>query len=285
MDDIAITKPSARPLDSSVDVRQFQFGLGVHDSTQYNFFAEDKFFSVRVVETLTTKHYSAWLYDNGVVEVVNSADAMERIGSAELNLKAPQFELRADDERGSTVALSGRSNPVFEIDFTTPIAVKWGFPGQGYVIHQPLIQADISYGGQAYKGIGYCKRAWYDERIGYWGWRFVEGAFGGGRSMVWTADATFGHSKYDYFRIARAEGTVEAAENIDSRHRDDAAYGEIDGTSYEVRIAELGTWQTQLAGERMDTKLRQRFCEMTVTHDGEVEVGYALNETGIGTVY
>ena len=33
------------PKNSGPEVRQFQFGTGAHDSTQYNFFAGDKVFS------------------------------------------------------------------------------------------------------------------------------------------------------------------------------------------------------------------------------------------------
>ena len=78
---------------------------------------------------------------------------------------------------------------------------------------------------------------------------------------------------------------MEAADATGSFHREDAAHGTIGKTSYEVRIEELGLWETVLRTERMDTKLRQRFCRMTVRHDGKVEEGVALNETGMGTVW
>ena len=288
MDDVVITKASARPLEAGPEVRQFQFGIGVHDSLQYNFFAEDKIFSVRVMEMHTLKHHYVWLYDDGLREIVNSEEPWELSGDAHVDLKASRFQLRSDDDGGSTVVFSEASEPVFEIDFTTPIAAPWGTPAGGAVIHQPLIQADVRYGGKTYKGIGYCKRYWFlDDDPKYMGWRFIEGEVGGGRYMLWTADGQWGADagKYDYFRIATPDGTIVGAENIDSYHRDDAAFGVIDGTAYEVRIEELCEWAVVLKNDSMNAKLRQRFCKMKVIHDGQVDEGYALNETGMGTYW
>ena len=65
MDDVVTTAATARPLESGVEVRQFQMGQGRHDGTQYNFFAEDKIFSVRVMDMQDLKYHNVWLYDDG----------------------------------------------------------------------------------------------------------------------------------------------------------------------------------------------------------------------------
>ena len=286
MDDVVTTAATARPLESGAEVRQFQMGQGRHDGTQYNFFAEDKIFSVRVMDMQDLKYHNVWLYDDGLLEIINSNEPWELSGDSHLDMKAPRFELSCDDDKGSLVVLSEQSEPVLEIAFTTPISAPWGSPAGSSVIHQPLIQADISYDGHSYKGIGYSKRYWFVEPPHFWSWRFINGAVDDGRYMIWTADAQWGEDaeKYDYFRIAYPDGTVLAAENIDSYHRDNAAHGVIDGTAYEVQIDELCEWSGQVRHAGMDTKLRQRFCKMRVIHDGEVDESYALNETGMGTI-
>jgi hypothetical protein len=180
------------------------------------------------------------------------------------------------------MAVSDGPRPVFEISFTSPVTSRWAIP-LGVAVHQPLLQGQVTYGGRTLRGLGYSKRYWYHEDIEYWGWRFIQGQVG--QEMLWTAEATFGHLKYDYFKIARPDGTVEAAGPTGSFHREDAAYGTIGKTSYEVRIEELGLWETTLRTERMQAKLRQRFCRMTVRHDGKIEEGVALNETGMGTIF
>ena len=183
-------------------------------------------------------------------------------------------------------AFSDASEPVFQIDFKTPISFDWVTPTGDGVIHQPMIRADITYDGKTYAGIGYCKRYWVREDYGYLAWRFINGGVGGGQYLLWTAEANFGvdYRKYDYFKIAYPDGSIAQAGDTDSFHRDDAAYATIDDVSYEVRIEELGTWSTVLRGDETQLMLRQRFCKMKVLHDGRVDEGYAINETGVGVI-
>lgn len=274
------------PKNSGPEVRQFPLGQGCHDGTQYNFFAGDKVFSVRVIASRNIHHHSAWLYDGGVREVVLSDAPMEQSGRDCLDLAAERFRVWSDDERGGMSASDGGSEPVFDISFRTPITFDWNTPGDGAVIHQPLIQADIRYRGETLAGIGYCKRFWFYRDTDYLAWRFIEGELGGGRSMLWTADGNFGgdYRKYDYFKIACADGRLVQAGDTDSWHRDDAAYATIEGESYEASIEGLGTWSTVIRGEDTQLKLRQRFCRLTLRHGGKSEEGYAINETGTGAL-
>ena len=284
MDDV-VTQAAARLEVTGEDVHHIQFGICNHESIQYNFFAADKFFSVRVIETRTLAHQSVWVYDNGIHELLNEAEPIERIGTAHLEIKTPRFQLASNDSQGSVTVSSAASAPEFEIKFTTPVSSSWGSPGMGAGLHQPLIQGEIAYGGKTHKGVGYCKRYWFEEDLGYMAWRFIAGELNGGASMLWTADATFGHSKYDYFKIATPDGTIRAADNTHTHHRDNAAFGTIDGTPYEARIEEIAEWSTRLRSEDMDLKLRKRFCKLTLRHDGQEDTGYTLNETGMGSIW
>ena len=285
MDDVVTQAPAARLIGMDRDVGHFQFGLTCHEGVQYNFFCDGKYFAARIIESRSLRHQSAWVYDNGVVELLNEAAHMERIGTDHLDIRTPRFHMASDDAQGSIAVLSESSSPELEIKFTTPVSSSWAAPGEGAGLHQPLIPCEVAYGGKTYSGIGYCKRYWFERDLEYWGWRFVEGEVGGAAAMLWTADATFGHSKYDYFKIATPDGHVVAADNMHTHHRDDRAFGTIDGTRYEVQIEEIAEWSTRLRTDNMDTKLRNRFCKMTVRHDGKEETGYAHNETGFGTVW
>ena len=285
MDDVVTRDRAAPQIEAGTDFRQLQLGGSCHEGIQYNFFSGDKLFAVRIIETRSLRHQSAFVYDNGIVELLNEDAHMERIGSDHLDIKTPRFRMTSDDDQGSITVLSEGSGAELEIAFTTPISSGWAAPDQGAGLHQPLIQGEIAYGGQTYKGIGYCKRYRQDEDVGYLRWRFINGETGGRASMLWTADATFGHSKYDYFKIAYPDGTIAAADGTHTHHRDDMAFGTIDGEPYEIHMEELGEWSTRLLTDNMDTNLRNRFCRMTVRHGGSEEKGYAFNETGIGTIW
>ena len=274
------------PQRSGAKVRQFQFGKGWHDGTQYNFFVEDKVFSVRVIDSKDLHHQSAWLFDDGVHEVLNSDAPMGHVGDEHLNLEAAQFKLEANDEQGSMTVLSADGQPVFDIEFRTPFTYDWGTPRGASVIHQPLIRATVNYNGTRYDSLGYCKRYWFYEDTDYLAWRFVEGTVDAGRYMLWTADGNFGgdYQKYDYFKIAYANGRLAQAGDTNSFHRDNAAYATIEGEEYEAKIEGLGTWTTVVRGTETQLMLRQRFCKMEVHHGDQVDVGYAINETGVGAI-
>ncbi|MBM3599746.1 MAG: hypothetical protein FJX35_16160 [Alphaproteobacteria bacterium] len=260
------------------------FGVGAHDGIQYHFFAGDKFFSVRVVETDTHKHQSAWLYDRRAREVLNidSARALKQGRGDQLDISGPRFRIRADQTGGEIGVLDAKQRPSFEIAFRTPISFHWDFPG-GPVIHQPLIKAEIAYRGETLRAVGYSKRYWYDDPIGYWSWRFIQGSFG--RSMLWTAEANFDLVKYDYFKIVRPSGKLEQAANRDSMHRQEYGRAIVGRTTYEIDLQELGRWETRMHTRLLDTKLRQRFCKMTLRRGDKVETGYALNEIACGTAW
>lgn len=279
------TLTSALPKISKGKEPQLQFGLGRHDSIQYNFFAGDKVFAVRAIESQHVLHHSAWLYDGGVREIVNSYAPLERNGTANIDVRAPLFELKADEKAGSAVARSGVEQEEFRIEFRTPISFKWETPSGG-AIHQPLIQGDIHYKGQRLKGIGYCKRYWFPHDHHYLSWRFITGEIASGEAYLWTADASFGgdYNKYDYFKIAYPDGSIRQASATGSFHRDNAAYATIDGKPCEVQIEGIGTWATELRARETQLMLRQRFCRMRVLYDGGVKEGFALNETGVGAI-
>jgi hypothetical protein len=270
--------------DVALDVAQPQYGKGYHDSVQYHFFCDDKFFSMRVFNTKNFTHHSAWVFDGQVREIINSSEPLMRIGQDRLNLQGSKFLMESGDHDGKiTVLPSGSGNaPIMEAKFSNPNTFVWSCFGTP-AIHQTHLQAEVTYEGKTYRGIGYCKRYWWDENIEFWGYRFVQGIAQPGY-MIWTADATFGDLKYAYFKISQPGGELAIAPEKESSHRNDTAFGVIDGVAHDIELKELGVWETVLRNDHMESKMRQRFCEMTVRHNGRTDTGYALNETCFGTI-
>jgi hypothetical protein len=270
--------------NTGIDGSQPQFGNGYHDSIQYHFFCEDRFFSARIFNTKHFTHHSAWVFDGAPRELVNSSEPLQRIGTDRLNVHASRFVMDASNG-GGTIAVheDGTSGPILEMRFKVPRTFTW-YCLEGPAIHQTHIQGEITYQGKRYTGLGYCKRYWWDENIEYWGYRFVQSVTSSGTDMIWTADATFAQTKYAYFKESHPDGSLGVAEEKDSAHRNDVAYGVIDGIPYEIRLKEMGSWETCLKSETMDSKMRQRFCKATIRRGDRQDTGYALNETCFGTI-
>jgi len=200
-------------------------------------------------------------------------------------MQGSRFLMEASDNDGRITVLGagGGNKPILEARFKNPNTFVWScFVTPA--IHQTHLEGEVSYGGQTYAGVGYCKRYWWNENIEYWGYRFVQGVSESGKYMIWTADATFGNMKYAYFKISQPDGRLAVAAEKDSAHRDDAAFGVVEGVPYEIRLSEIGVWETVLRSCTMDSKMRQRFCKMTVAHGGQIDTVYALNETCFGTI-
>jgi len=79
---------------------------------------------------------------------------------------------------------------------------RWQVPGQpDMVIHRPDLSAKVKLDGQQFDAVGYSKR-YFGDYPEHWGYRFIHGTFPGmGHKFLWTADATFGDSKYNYFKL------------------------------------------------------------------------------------
>ena len=258
---------------------QNPFGSGWHESLQYHALCNDKAFAVRVFWTGSLWHHSAWVYDGGVEQLLNSAAPLTQSDAAYTDLHGPEFELSAPDP-----AVSIRVGSQLSLSLV-PNHTMYGPSPIGPGLHHPDMSATITYLGETFRGLAYCKRYHFQgEPIRYWGYRFVHGTVDDYKWSLWTADATFGFSKHAYFRTIDTDGRVLEAGPRDSCHRDDHCYGEIDGTKYDVELESLGVWDTVLRSPEMDTQLRQRFCRMTVHREGRSESGYAIHELCSGTL-
>ena len=262
---------------------QQPFGNGWHDSLQYHAFCDDKLFAVRLFWTQNLWHHSVWIYDGEVREILNSEDPLVQseksyadLSNAGFSLSAPDDVVTIDVDVSGNGALNMQLTPQQTLDGPSPIG-----PG----LHHPNMQAEVTYQGETLSGLGYCKR--YDFRgapIRYWGYRFVHGTVSDHQWALWTADATFGRDKHAYFRVVGSDGIVQQAPSRNSCHRDNNAYGIVDGIEYDVELDGLEWWETRLKASEMDSLLSQRLCRMKVHHGNKTETGFALNELCFGTL-
>ncbi len=254
------------------------FGGNDHDSLQYHLFCGDVVCGARIFRTRTLDHSSAWIYDGRELrEVFNSSE-----------------RLTARDARGETMEGEGVSFAPGRLAFSVgggelvvrfEVRTELSWPDRiSTVIHQPDLACEIAFEGQSLSGIGYCKRYTWTPIPHHWGYRFVQGFTSDHGTKLWTAEATFGESKYDYFNIIRPDGTRQIAGEQDSGHRQNAAFARIAGERITARLTKLGRWEAPLVSTGMDSLLRQRVCRLTLESAAGCESGLAINETCYGTL-
>ena len=260
---------------------QKPFGHDDHDSLQYHFLCGDILGAARLFRTPTLDHASFWVFDGGLRRIHDGAGAL--IQSPEPRLDVTDGAIRfSDGPEGVSVAVPGRVSLRLEPRHVC----AWG-DTISTVIHQPDMACELVLDGRALSGVGYCKRYAWTPAPRHWGYRFVQGWTADGAAL-WTAEATFGTEKYDYFRLLEPDGSLREGAPEGSRHRRDtaiAALGESGGGGEaRARLDEPAVWEAPLASTGMDSALRQGFCRLVLeTPEGRRE-GSAINETCYGTL-
>lgn len=256
-----------------------------HDSVQYHFFCNPFFLAIRVFSTQSLDHYSGWMYNHETGqtrELVNST--AHPIQQSSLNhLHINQQTLRISDHgSGGQVTLTPTDTDAISVTFKAQHAFSWTPTGQtDNVIHWPDLECTLYYKDQAYPGIGYCKR-YFGDYPRYWGYRFIHGITN--TQTLWSADATFGNSKYNYFHLLNSDLHI-SAQPEETYQQDRSAYAYINGNRYKVILKEeIASWETILASDNMDSKMIQRYCHLVLYRNGERSEGYGLNEVCFGTL-
>jgi len=175
------------------------------------------------------------------------------------------------------------------------------------VIHRPAMAGSIAqWRGTEQHGYGYSKRyaAIYAR---YNAWRFIHGvatpsADGGAApsplaatppSIVWTADATFGDDKYNYYKLLPAErhaaGELLESVSSDTYNQADAGYATIAGVRHSASLEEVAKWHTIISdgsAGSMEAKYENRLCKLTLRAGDEPPLtGLAYNERYLGTLW
>ncbi|MBL94143.1 MAG: hypothetical protein CFH06_00495 [Alphaproteobacteria bacterium MarineAlpha3_Bin5] len=257
------------------------FGFSDHDSLQYHFFSGELVFGLRLFQTKTLNHASAWFYDgNKVTEIYREETKLKQGSGDNINIKGNGLELEVDNE-STLISLKGSDFLALKLNKKTEL--KW--PDTiSTVIHQPDLTGELTIRGQRHAGVGYCKRYTWSPAPHYWGYRFIQGNLGDAEMNIWTAEATFGSSKYDYFKIIEANGNILESEPATSCHRQDSAFAVIDGAQVSITLDALGDYSALLQSSGMDSLLQQRCCRLSVRIGPHSYTGMGINETCYGTL-
>ena len=270
----------------------------LHDSLQYHFVVPERglCFAARVFYTPSMYHHSVWARSEakGAWELVASDVPMEADGSSSsISLKSPEVKIVEDPTAGggnisvkATSEASGASS--VEIDFVEEGVFAWLPAGQSEcVIHRPNLRATIKYQGETLEAWGYSKR-YFGDYPSHWGYRFIHGIgkCGDRTAVVWTADATFGLSKYNYFH-SLLDGRHLVSKADDTYQQFGKAYGVLAGEDAKVSLEDVGNggeWIREIKNDKMNSCMRQRICELEFVIGSDKFTGFAINETCYGTV-
>ena len=299
-------------------------GEGVHDSLQYHFFLSGLFLAIRVFHTSSLQSVTAWAYDyaepeSGAIELVNSYAPLAPQPGSGLNLANDELAIVDDATDGGSIRIaptstaatallaragvpvgpSGRPELVLAIEQQGHV-YSWVPVGASddLVIHRPQMRARLDgWRGAAPTGYGYSKR-YHGIYARYNQWRFIHGVAdtqgldAPPPAIVWTADATFGDKKYNYFKLlsgaAHKSGEIIEASKSETYNQEDAGYATIDGKRYEAHVHEIASWHTIIGGGagQMEAKYENRLCELTLmTGDEQFTTGVAYNERYLGTLW
>ncbi len=259
-----------------------------HDSIQYHVFAEGLIFAARIFRTNTLEHHSAWIYDGGVREVLSSSAPLTQGASPHLDVTAPSLQVRATELEGRLRVQAGRSEDGFEVRFQVRHSFQWSYDAETkgeYVLHLPDLDCTVTYQGRTLRGTGYHKRYYWRTPPRYWGYRFLHSVIDNGFAVVWTADAMFGTSKYDYFKVLDiASGKLLEADPQSCAHKQNRMFGDIGGEKHSIEFVEAGAWNTVLRSAVMDSHMQQRAGRMTYQAGPLTLSGPAITEYCFGTL-
>jgi|GEM_PF-2052218 len=283
------TKPAGSIYGVSTDevyTGQPPFGTTASDSLQYELFFDQIFVSIRIIKTPTATFSSAWMWDNGIVDLLTSYQPFETRSREGLYAGNDHISY-AMQHGGGQILIRPEAGGEWAFDIEEKITSQWRFPPDDVVIHQPGLRVSMRRSGETLVGRGYAKRYAFAGDNGYMYWRFITGPFGAWRDQtgpwVWTAEAAFELKKYDYFKIMDAAGDIKTADQPGTYHRDRLAIGVVDGQAHCVEIEDIGRIEKVMKTDKTDMKISQAYCHMTVTRDGETLTGFGLNEIACGT--
>lgn len=264
--------------------QQIAFGGFDHDSLQYHFFCGETVGGCRLFHTGSLQHASLWIFDGKAYRELHSSNGgydesapdrlMVRQDGLSFASKGEEVEI-AFDSGGADTAATIRMKPIREFAWSDTIST---------VIHQPLMEVELTLDGRSTQGVGYCKRYTWTPAPQHWGYRFIQGFVDDGQISIWTAEATFGLGKYDYFRIMMPDGDILTTPDDVSCHRKNSAYGLTSEGPVQIALEPLSTWDVLLSSETMNSRMQQRACRMTVRSYAWEKHGFAINETCYGTL-
>ena len=251
-------------------------------SEQYHFFLEDgSLIALRYFQTETLEHYSAWWSDT-------QGNSRELINTSEQKGSSTHISFQKDNKTG-TICLPEAN---LEIKFAVATQFTWEVPAeenQRAVIHQPQLLCTVNTNNVTQKAIGYCK-IYQGNYPKFWGYHFVH-AFFPDYGIIWSADATFGQEKYNYFKFLNTSQTEQQIllNGENSYHRQTSAHGCINNQIYHLNfnLNSFATWSSILRHKTstMESNLRLEYRPAILEiDDKQVSQGICLKESCFGTI-
>ncbi|NEQ87122.1 MAG: cyclopropane fatty acid synthase, partial [Moorea sp. SIO2I5] len=251
-------------------------------SEQYHFFLEDgSLLALRYFKTGTIDHYSAWWSDT-------KGYSLELINTSEHRRSNQHISIQKNDQTG-TICLPEAN---LEIQFQVAAEFTWAVPAEKNhraVIHQPKLLCTVYTGDRTQKAIGYCK-IYQGDYPKFWGYHFVH-AFFPDYGIVWSAEATFGQEKYNYFKLLNTSQTEKEIllNGEDSYHRQTSAHARIQDKIHHFKFdtKTFATWSSILRNQTstMESKLCLEYRPAILEIDNqEVGEGICLKESCFGTI-
>jgi len=245
----------------------------------------DNFVQARIYKTNTLVQAWAWCVVDGVQTTLFESDAVTYDAEGRILAHGPLGKMVFDRAQcGITIDGAKRVRIAAE----TVTDKRWGVPGQSdMVIHRPDLKASVEIDGVSRSAVGYSKR-YFGPYPQHNIWRFIHGVFPTSAGRVfWTADATFGDSKYNYFKLVDGEDFY-AADGATVYHQEHRAWAKAPFGDVAVEITPKFEHETRLENNKMAGRMREKFGPVTVTvttgEFTETWSGWAMNEVQCGTL-
>ena len=224
--------------------KQYSFNGFDHDSLQFHFICGEVIGACRLFMTNTLCHSSIWLYFNGKMNEVFSTSS-PIISNNDKNL---------DVNVDNNLSIKEIKNNIFEIKLIEPeifislqsVNLESWNDTRSKVIHLPNMKAEIKYNDNIYSGSGYSKRYSWKPSPSYWGYRFIQGFNKQDQSSIWTAEATFGLNKYDYFKIIQPNGKIIDTIDDMSFHRQNYMKAKTTHGNFKIELEEIGVMESKI---------------------------------------
>lgn len=266
-------------------VRRPAFRFTANDSLQYHFFADNRLFSIRMAYRGGHWTHAAWIYDGSAREIAKSPNLWVQSDSPYLDIQSDIAEVRDEDGEIVVIVHATSSEDSFEARVRPLNTLTWMdtlSESNEEVLHLPDLTGTLKFRGKTYDTKGYCKHVMWHTGPRYTGYRFLHGFVDDGELAIWSADAVFAYQKYDYFKMAKPDGTIIAADYEQSSHKQNTVYARIGERAIKVDFEELGMWELPIVNSSSDMVIMQRYGNIRYTEGSVVKTGFALTEYGFG---
>eukprot|EP00916_Digyalum_oweni_P027502 GHVL01044991.1.p1 GENE.GHVL01044991.1~~GHVL01044991.1.p1 ORF type:complete len:299 (+),score=66.64 GHVL01044991.1:605-1501(+) len=290
---------------------QFPYNDVHHDSLQYHFIFECELISLRLFYT-TTQTYISIFKTNIKNNTTNEIVSLELSPiQAQIDIPSGEFGCMKIDLDGKvSINETNRqeitwmeNNKNIILRFESGLCTGWDVPGRSQgVIHRPKMKAYLyNSDGEEMIGVGYSKR-YYGSYGPHWGYRFMHSVLldekknineliKNDNQIIWTADATFGVDKYNYWKSLK-NNNIHEEMSCNTWHQDKEASFVKSNNVTKLKFTQLIGQEFKHRIKRNNTDcllvLRWGHCELhavdTNGNSKPIAYGIVFNEFCFGCV-